>query len=211
MTTDASWAVTDGRPVGLLWASPDCKHFSKAKGGKPREKKIRGLALVGLRWVQKVRPRVIVLENVEEFQTWGPLQPDGTLKPEDAPEKYDASFIDNALRAAMKPAEQVALDTPKAPIHVGDALVELAEVRRRRHPADAQPCACLVDQVDRLVRQEPVADVAVGQRHGAHERIVLDAHPVVQLEALASLTGGRVFNATRTPLAQVFKEIRGYQ
>jgi DNA (cytosine-5)-methyltransferase 1 len=72
-------AVTQGRPVGLLWLSPDCKHFSKAKGGKPVEKKIRGLALIGLNWVRAKRPRVMILENVEEFQTWGPLHADGTL------------------------------------------------------------------------------------------------------------------------------------
>lgn len=65
--------VTHGRPVGLLWASPDCKHFSKAKGGKPVSKKIRGLAWVVVRWAKEARPRVIVLENVEEFVTWGPL------------------------------------------------------------------------------------------------------------------------------------------
>lgn len=62
-----------GRPVGLMWLSPDCKHFSKAKGGKPVSKKIRGLAWVACRWAKAVRPRVIVLENVEEFQTWGPV------------------------------------------------------------------------------------------------------------------------------------------
>jgi DNA (cytosine-5)-methyltransferase 1 len=66
-------AVVDGRPVGMLWASPDCKHFSKAKGGKPVSKKIRGLAWVVIKWAKLVRPRVIFLENVEEFQTWGPL------------------------------------------------------------------------------------------------------------------------------------------
>lgn len=66
-------AVCDGRPVGMLWASPDCKHFSKAKGGKPVSKKIRGLAWVVIKWAKLVRPRVIFLENVEEFQTWGPL------------------------------------------------------------------------------------------------------------------------------------------
>jgi DNA (cytosine-5)-methyltransferase 1 len=70
-------AAVRGRPVGLAWFSPDCKHFSKAKGGKPREKRIRGLAWVVLRWVQKDRPRVILLENVEEFRSWGPLQADG--------------------------------------------------------------------------------------------------------------------------------------
>ena len=63
----------DGHPVGLAWFSPDCKHFSKAKGGKPKDKKIRGLAWVACRWAGLVRPRVIMLENVEEFKTWGPL------------------------------------------------------------------------------------------------------------------------------------------
>ena len=69
-------AVTHGRPVGLMWLSPDCKHFSKAKGGKPVEKKIRGLAWIAVKWAKLVRPRVIILENVEEFQTWGPLTED---------------------------------------------------------------------------------------------------------------------------------------
>ena len=69
-------AVTKGKPVGLLWASPDCKHFSKAKGGKPVSKKIRSLAWVVVKWARLVRPRVICLENVEEFQTWGPLEGD---------------------------------------------------------------------------------------------------------------------------------------
>jgi DNA (cytosine-5)-methyltransferase 1 len=65
--------ATKGRPVGLMWMSPDCKHFSKAKGGKPVDKKIRSLAWVGVKWAHQVRPRVIILENVEEFKTWGPL------------------------------------------------------------------------------------------------------------------------------------------
>lgn len=69
--------VTGNQPVGLVWLSPDCKHFSKAKGGKPVEKKIRGLAWVALRWAAKTRPRVIMLENVEEFKTWGDLTADG--------------------------------------------------------------------------------------------------------------------------------------
>ena len=66
--------VCAGRPVGLLWASPDCKHFSKAKGGMPVDKHIRGLAWIVLRWAGTVRPRVIILENVEEFQAWGPVR-----------------------------------------------------------------------------------------------------------------------------------------
>lgn len=63
----------NGHPVALAWFSPDCKHFSKAKGGKPKDKNIRGLAWVACRWAGLVRPRVIMLENVEEFKTWGPL------------------------------------------------------------------------------------------------------------------------------------------
>jgi DNA (cytosine-5)-methyltransferase 1 len=65
-----------GRPVGLAWFSPDCKHFSKAKGGKPVSKKIRGLAWIVVKWAKLVKPRVICLENVEEFQDWGPLGDD---------------------------------------------------------------------------------------------------------------------------------------
>lgn len=63
-----------GRPVALAWFSPDCKHFSKAKGATPVEKGIRGLAWVAVRWASTVKPDVIILENVEEFQTWGPLR-----------------------------------------------------------------------------------------------------------------------------------------
>ncbi|WP_345808609.1 DNA cytosine methyltransferase [Bacillus pumilus] len=66
-----------GRKVGLAWFSPDCKHFSKAKGGKPKDKNIRGLAWIAVKWAIAVKPRVIMLENVEEFQTWCPLDDAG--------------------------------------------------------------------------------------------------------------------------------------
>ena len=71
-----------GRKVALAWFSPDCKHFSKAKGGKPVEKSIRGLAWVAVRWARTVKPRIIMLENVEEFQTWGPLLPNNKPNPQ---------------------------------------------------------------------------------------------------------------------------------
>lgn len=67
-------AVCAGRPVGLAWFSPDCKHFSKAKGSALVDRNIRGLAWIVLRWAGTVRPRVIILENVEEFKTWGPVR-----------------------------------------------------------------------------------------------------------------------------------------
>ena len=70
---DPSDAVPAGRTVGLAWFSPDCKHHSKAKGGKPVSKNIRDLAWVVVHWAEKVAPEIIMLENVEEFQDWCPL------------------------------------------------------------------------------------------------------------------------------------------
>ncbi|MDN8078326.1 DNA cytosine methyltransferase [Burkholderia multivorans] len=88
-------AITGNQPVGLVWLSPDCKHFSKAKGGKPVSKKIRGLAWIALRWAATVKPRVIMLENVEEFVTWGPLGADGRPCPKNRGRTF-RSFV-NAL------------------------------------------------------------------------------------------------------------------
>lgn len=85
-------AATAGRPVGLAWFSPDCRHFSKAKGSKPVEKEIRALAWIVIRWALAVRPRVMMLENVEEFKTWGPLivSADGGMRPD--PERAGETF-----------------------------------------------------------------------------------------------------------------------
>ncbi|EDF8717938.1 DNA cytosine methyltransferase [Salmonella enterica] len=82
--------VTAGRKVGLAWFSPDCRHFSKAKGAKPVEREIRGLAWIVLRWGLDTRPRVAILENVTEFKTWGPL-----LAPEmrPDPERTGETFL----------------------------------------------------------------------------------------------------------------------
>jgi DNA (cytosine-5)-methyltransferase 1 len=88
-----------GNPVGLAWFSPDCTHFSRAKGGKPVDKNIRGLAWVTIRWALKVRPRVIMLENVPEIRTWGPLGTDSKPIKERAGETFDG-FI-KALTAGI--------------------------------------------------------------------------------------------------------------
>lgn len=69
--------ATGGQPVGILWASPDCRHHSKAKGGAPRDRGVRGLAWVVVRWAHATRPRLMFLENVEEFCDWGPIDEDG--------------------------------------------------------------------------------------------------------------------------------------
>ena len=91
--------VCSGNPVGLAWFSPDCTHFSRAKGGKPVDKNIRGLAWVAIRWALKVRPRVIMLENVPEIRTWGPLGADNKPIKERAGETFDG-FI-KALTAGI--------------------------------------------------------------------------------------------------------------
>lgn len=92
--------VCKGRPVGLAWFSPDCRHFSKAKGGAPVSPRVRGLAWVVLRWAATVKPRVIMLENVEEFTTWGPLVRDdnGDMRP--CPKRKGQTFssFTNALK-----------------------------------------------------------------------------------------------------------------
>ena len=88
--------ITGGRAVDLCWFSPDCKHFSKAKGGKPVKKEIRGLAWVAIRYAATVRPRVIMLENVEEFVTWGPITAEGRPCPKNKGRTFN-SFV-NALR-----------------------------------------------------------------------------------------------------------------
>ncbi|HHQ6551513.1 TPA: DNA cytosine methyltransferase [Serratia fonticola] len=84
--------ATAGQPVGLAWFSPDCRHFSKAKGSKPVKKEIRGLAWIVIRWALKVRPRVMMLENVEEFKTWGPLIADAEGNERPCPERSGETF-----------------------------------------------------------------------------------------------------------------------
>lgn len=107
-------AVCAGRPVGLAWFSPDCKHFSKAKGGKPVEKSIRGLAWVAKKWAGTVAPRIIMLENVEEFKTWGPLvakrckKSDRVFKPVDENHK-SGDPVPVALPGESVPVQQQSL------------------------------------------------------------------------------------------------------
>ena len=85
--------VTGGRPVGIAWFSPDCKHFSRAKGNKPVEHKIRGLSWVIIKWaMSSVAPRCIFMENVEEIQTWGPLITDADGKSRPDPERSGETF-----------------------------------------------------------------------------------------------------------------------
>ncbi|MBU2897718.1 DNA cytosine methyltransferase [Vibrio hepatarius] len=96
--------VCAGRPVGLAWFSPDCKHFSKAKGNRPVDKNIRGLAWVTIRWALLVPVRVLMLENVEEFKTWGPLtKMNGQYRP--CPKRKGRTFkaFISALTTGLSP------------------------------------------------------------------------------------------------------------
>ncbi len=88
--------ICQGRPVGLMWLSPDCKHFSRAKGGKPVSKNVRGLAWIAVRWAATVKPRVIILENVPEFVTWGPL--DKKNRPDEKQKGRTFNSFVNALK-----------------------------------------------------------------------------------------------------------------
>lgn len=118
--------VTRGRPVALAWFSPDCKHFSKAKGGKPVEKNIRDLAWVVALWAKRVRPAVIMLENVEEFKTWGPLTVDGMPCPDrkgDTFRVWKREFTRRGYRFEMR--ELVACD-------YGDPVLDVAPTIRKR-------------------------------------------------------------------------------
>lgn len=99
-----------GRPVGLAWFSPDCKHFSKAKGAALVDRNIRGLAWIVLRWAGTVRPRVIILENVEEFQTWGPVRKGKPVKSKSGQTFHKWLSQLKALGYAVEYRELVAAD-----------------------------------------------------------------------------------------------------
>ena len=84
------WQAARGLSIDLLVGSPDCTHFSTAKGSAPRDTGRRALADVFIRWAKEIRPRVIILENVREFQGWGPLDSAGQPIPERKGELFRA-------------------------------------------------------------------------------------------------------------------------
>ncbi|NIF20295.1 DNA cytosine methyltransferase [Candidatus Pantoea multigeneris] len=117
-------AATAGAPVGLAWFSPDCRHFSKAKGSKPVKKEIRGLAWIVIRWALAKRPRVMMLENVEEFKTWGPL-----LADEDRPDPSHTGETFSAFVGMLSTG--IAADHPAV-----DEVCDFLQIAR--HSADAR-------------------------------------------------------------------------
>jgi DNA (cytosine-5)-methyltransferase 1 len=112
--------LVKGRRVALLWASPDCTHFSTAKGGKPRKKKLRTLAWAVYRWARATLPAVIFLENVKEFESWGPLTKEG---------RPDKRFIGKTFRCWISRIERLGYRVEHRML---DASLYGAPTRRRR-------------------------------------------------------------------------------
>jgi DNA (cytosine-5)-methyltransferase 1 len=149
-------------PVGLMWLSPDCKHFSKAKGGKPVKKKIRGLAWVAVRWAKAVRPRVIILENVEEFQTLGA----GLERPASHVRERKGQTFRAFVASSSGSATRRVARAPRVRLRRADDSEALLPHRALRRPADR------LAQAD--ARQGHAA--AVAHRGGVHR--LVDSLPV---------------------------------
>ncbi len=143
-----------GRPVTLAWFSPDCTHFSRAKGGKPVDKNIRGLAWVTIRWAMLVRPKVIMLENVSEIQTWGPLMPQvdkatGRML-KIVGYKRKRPLIEIADEGEIVPPEkQVFIPDPKRTGETFNGFIDiLSRGISKDHPAFIECCNALVISPD---------------------------------------------------------------
>ena len=158
-----------GKPVGLAWFSPDCTHFSRAKGGKPVDKNIRGLAWVTVRWAMTVRPRCIMLENVPEIRTWGPLIPKRDAKTGRPFKIIGYGHKKGSRHGAPKltvtePGEILRRDQclmVPDPEHKGETfdgfLLALTTGIPREHPAFCEMCHALG-----FTRNSPEADKLVG-------------------------------------------------
>lgn len=176
------------RPVGLAWFSPDCTHFSRAKGTQPVKKSIRGLAWVVIRWASTVRPRVIVLENVEEFQTWGPVV-DGRPDPKQMGKTFRAWLSKLAsLGYDIEFRSLVAADygTPTTRRRLflvarrdGAALVWPEQTHGARRPSPWRPAADIIDWSlpcpSIFDRTRPLAEATLRRIAAGIQRYVIDA------------------------------------
>lgn len=150
-------AATAGRPVGLAWFSPDCRHFSKAKGAKPVEKSIRGLAWIVIRWALAVRPRVMMLENVEEFKTWGPLLREMPFI--SWAERHLSDFIGPPIPTEQRPDPERAGETFEALCGMLSGGIPAG------HPALAECCEFLGIAADGEQAQQLVAGLGYSVDH----------------------------------------------
>jgi len=204
-----------GRQVDLLWASPDCTHFSRAKGGKPKKKEIRALAWVVVKWAEAIAPTVLIVENVAEFRTWGPLDENGQPDKARKGETFDAWI--RALQGLGYQVEHRVLaacdyDTPTT-------RKRLFVVARRdgqpirwpeptNGPGRSKPFRTAAECIDWSIpcpsiftRKKPLADATQRRIAEGVRRYVLEA----ERPFLVNLThGGRLEN-----LDQPFKTITG--
>jgi DNA (cytosine-5)-methyltransferase 1 len=221
--------VTGGQPIGLLWASPDCKHFSKAKGGKPVSKKIRGLANVIAEWAEKVHPRIICMENVEEFKTWGPLDENNYPIPERAGElfrEWRARIEAQGYVGEFRELRAADYNTPTIrrrlfgvfrcdgepivwpePTHgkAGTLPVRVRKLKPWRTAAEcidwSIPCPSIFD------RKRPLADATLRRvAKGVMRYVVETAEPFIV--PIANWSGERV-NASSEPLTTVTANPKG--
>lgn len=177
------------RPVGVAWFSPDCTHFSRAKGSVPLKKEIRGLAWVVIRWAKSVRPRVIFLENVEEFQTWGPLGEDGRPDPERMGETFTQWLAElRGLGYAVEHKTLIAADhgaptTRKRLFLVarcdGGPIVWPTETHGKQRPAAWRPASEIIDWAlpcpSIFDRKRPLAEATLQRIAMGIKRYVIDA------------------------------------
>jgi DNA (cytosine-5)-methyltransferase 1 len=181
-----------GRPVGLLWLSPDCTHFSKAKGGKPVSKRVRGLAWIAVKWAKQVRPKLICLENVEEFREWGPVV-DGQPCPDRKGKHFDA-FV-NALRRMkydvqfreLRACDYGAPTTRKRLFLIARCDGEPIEWPVKTHGPGLIPFRTAASCIDWTIptrsifdRERPLADATLRRiAHGVMKYVVNTKHPYI--------------------------------
>lgn len=211
--------ATGGRPVGVLWASPDCTHFSRAKGGKPRSKKVRGLAWVVTRWAKSVRPRVIFLENVVEFQTWGPLAENGQPDPERKGETFEewvATLRDLGYAVEWRPMVAADYGTPTTRRRLfiiarcdGKPIVWPQETHT---PDNYVPAASIIEWDTPIPsifdRKRPLAEKTLARIARGIKRYVLEAEkpyivPGVGAASISSYYGTSTGRAITSPLPTV--------
>lgn len=192
--------LAKGRPIALVWLSPDCKHHSKAKGGKPRDKNIRALAWVAIRWAclpPPMKPAIIALENVEEFQDWGPLTADDMPCPARKGQTFKL-FVQRLRQAgyAVEWRELRACDYGAPTIRKRLFLIARSDGRPIRWPApthgapgsleitsgDLKPYRTAAECIDWSVpcpsifgRERPLADKTMARIARGVKRFVLDA------------------------------------
>lgn len=216
-------AACAGRPLGLAWFSPDCTHFSKAKGTQPLKKEIRGLAWVVIRWAREVRPRVIVLENVEEFQTWGPLGDDGRPDPAHVGETFRAWLAELAGAGyAIEFRTMVAADYGSPTIRkrlfliarrdgAGIAWPEATHGKGR--PAAWRPAAEIIDWSlpcpSIFDRKRPLAEATLRRIAIGIKRYVIDAADPFIVPVKSWGGGGNGPRSIREPMRTVIASKRG--